>query len=281
MHVGQNHGTSNGNMGGTRPLKQDMTYCLGILVKEGLVMAADSRTNAGVDYISSYRKLFDFSRIGERIILLCTSGNLSITQAVLHHLTQDINNQQEPNLHNLPTLYDVARHIGDYIRKIQETERSWLEKDKIDFQCSFLLGGQIKGEAPGLFLIYSQGNCIEATPETPFLQIGETKYGKPILDRTLQFTSSLDAVAKCALLSIDSTMRSNLSVGPPVNMMMYYANTLEVRHRAQFQAGDPYLLKMRKHWEVALREASTQMPDISWNQEGMPITLGISDLDAS
>ncbi len=255
-----------------------MTYCLGILVKEGLVLAADSRTNAGVDYISSYRKLFDFSKPGERVILLCTSGNLSITQAVVHKLDQDIK-RAEHNLHNLPTLYDVARYLGEQIRTLQEADRAWLEKDKIDFQCSFLLGGQVQGEAPELFLVYSQGNCIQATPETPFLQIGETKYGKPILDRTLGFEVPLDAVAKCALLSIDSTMRSNLSVGPPIHMTMYQANSFEVRHRAQFQAGDPYLIKMRKHWEVALREASTSMPDISWNdRDDSPSPLGIADL---
>ena len=281
MAPGQDCGSGDGSIEVKTPLKQEMTYCLGILVKEGLVLAADSRTNAGVDYISSYRKLFDFSQSGKRVLLMCTSGNLSITQGVLHHLSQELNSQEEPNLHTLPTLYDVARHIGKHIRKMQETERIWLEKDNIDFQCNFLLGGQIKGESPGLFLVYSQGNCIEATPETPFLQIGETKYGKPILDRTLKFDSRLTSVAKCALLSIDSTMRSNLSVGPPVHMTMYYANTLEVRHRAQFQAGDPYLIKMRKHWEVALREASAQMPDISWNQEEVPMTLGIADLDAS
>lgn len=271
-----------------------MTYCLGILVKEGLVLAADSRTSAGVDYISSYRKLFDFSKPGDRVILLCTSGNLSITQAVVHKLTQDIkrdsqsdreptrdehsSQNSESNLHSLPTLYDVARYIGAQIRLLQETDRPWLAKDKIDFQCSFLLGGQVRGEAPELFLIYSQGNCIRATPETPFLQIGETKYGKPILDRTLGFDMPLDAVAKCALLSIDSTMRSNLSVGPPIHMAMYHANSFEVRHRAQFHAGDPYLIKMRKHWEVSLREASVTMPDISWNQDDTPSPLGIPDL---
>lgn len=263
-----------------------MTYCLGILVKEGLVLAADSRTNAGVDYISSYRKLFEFSKPGDRTLLLCTSGNLSITQAVVHQLAQDIKRDSQsdssrnriPNLHNLPTLYDIARYLGDQIRALQKADRPWLEQDKIDFQCSFLLGGQVQGEAPQLFLIYSQGNCIQATPETPFLQIGETKYGKPILDRTLGFDVPLDAVAKCALLSIDSTMRSNLSVGPPIHMVMYQTNSFEVRHRARFQAGDPYLIKMRKHWEVALREASLSMPDISWNQEDALSPLGIADL---
>ncbi len=257
-----------------------MTYCLGVLVKEGLVLAADSRTNAGVDYISSYRKMFDLSRPGDRVILLCTSGNLSVTQAVVHNLTEDIKRDRPDNLYALPTLYDMARHIGEHIRRMQETDRPWLEKDRVDFQCSFLLAGQVQGEPPGLYLIYSQGNCIQATPETPFLQIGETKYGKPILDRTLTFDSPLDAVAKCALLSIDSTMRSNLSVGPPVHMAMYKADTFAVRHRAQFQAGDPYLIKMRKHWEVALREASSNMPDISWNQDDIAPTLGIPELEA-
>ncbi|MBD0335294.1 MAG: proteasome-type protease [Cyanobacteria bacterium Co-bin13] len=255
-----------------------MTYCLGILVRRGLVLAADSRTNAGVDYISSYRKLFDFSVPGERVVLLCTSGNLSITQAVIHSLEWDIKVNAASNLHNLPTLYAVARYLGNQIRSFQESDRTWLEKDNIDFQCSFLLGGQIPGAAPELYLVYSQGNCIRATPETPFLQIGETKYGKPILDRTLSFESSLDAIAKCALLSIDSTMRSNLSVGPPVNMVMYEADTFAVRHRAQFRAGDPYLIKMREHWENALKEAAASMPDISWNQDSSPLTPHISDI---
>ncbi|MBU6230221.1 MAG: proteasome-type protease [Cyanobacteria bacterium REEB459] len=257
-----------------------MTYCLGVLVRAGLVLAADSRTNAGVDYISSYRKLFDFSRPGERVILFCTSGNLSVTQAVVHNLSQDIKRNREPNLYTLPTLYDIARYIGLQIRDMQEADRPWLEKDRIDFQCSFLIGGQIGGEAPELFLVYSQGNCIQATPETPFLQIGETKYGKPILDRTLSFDSPLDAVAKSALLSLDSTMRSNLSVGPPVHMVMYQTNSFEIRHQAEFQAGDPYLVTMRKHWEISLKEASSGIPDISWNQSDQPPTLGIRDLES-
>lgn len=244
-----------------------MTYCLGVAARQGLLLAADSRTNAGVDYISSYRKLFDWSLPHERALILCTSGNLSMTQAVMHALERDIKVDAEAHLHNLPTLYAVARYIGEKNRMMQEQDRPWLEKDRIDYQCNFLLGGQIRGEQPELYLIYSQGNCIRATPETPFLQIGETKYGKPILDRTLSFESSLDEIAKCALLSIDSTMRSNLSVGPPITMVMYEADSFVVRHRAQFKAGDPFLLKMRKHWEQALKEAAASMPDIIWNQE--------------
>ncbi|PSN20558.1 peptidase [filamentous cyanobacterium CCP5] len=256
-----------------------MTYCLGILVRQGLVLAADSRTNAGVDYISSYRKLFDFSVPGERTLILCSSGNLSITQAVLHALERDIRMESASSLYTLPTLYAVARHIGGQIRQMQENDRAWLEKDGIDFQCNFLLGGQLQGESPQLYLIYSQGNCIQATPETPFLQIGETKYGKPILDRTLSFESPLDAIAKYALLSIDSTMRSNLSVGPPIDMVMYRTNSFTIQHRAQFHAGDPYLIHMRKHWESALRQASTQIPDIQWNRATSPVSPGISEIE--
>lgn len=255
-----------------------MTYCLGIHVQQGILLAADSRTNAGVEYISSYRKLFDFSVPGERVILLCTSGNLSITQAVLHALQREITINADITLQTLPTMYDVARHIGASIRKLQEIDRDWLQKDHIDFHCNFLLGGQIKGESPDLYMIYSQGNCIKSVPETPFLQIGETKYGKPILDRILRYDSSIEDVAKYALLSIDSTMRSNLSVGPPINLVLYRNDSFTVSHQATFYAGDPYLIKMRKHWEIALREAAATMPPIEWNAMTVPNDSDLADI---
>ncbi|MEO0807229.1 MAG: peptidase, partial [Cyanobacteria bacterium J06643_4] len=186
-----------------------MTYCLGIMVEKGLVLAADSRTNAGVDQISSYQKLFDFSVPGDRVLILCTAGSLSTSQSVLHKLERDIKISAEVNLHNLPSVHDVAGYVGEIMRTIQDKERPWLEKDGIGYQSSFLVGGQVAGEPPSLYLVYSQGNFISATPETPFLQIGETKYGKPILDRTIRCDSQLTEVAKTALLSMDSTMRSN------------------------------------------------------------------------
>ncbi|MCL1473833.1 proteasome-type protease [Argonema antarcticum] len=241
-----------------------MTYCLGIITRFGLVIAADSRTNAGVDYISTYQKLFDFSYPGERAILMCTSGNLSITQAVLTLIRKDLKAQDEANIHSLPNLYEIARYIGGKIRQIQEQDRAWLQKDGIDFKCSILLGGQIRGEEPELYLIYSQGNFIQATPETPFLQIGETKYGKPILDRTLNYDTPLEACAKCALLSIDSTMKSNISVGPPISMVMYETDSLAIRHKLQLRLGDIYLAKVRKWWEESVRNAFDYMPDIEW-----------------
>jgi putative proteasome-type protease len=244
-----------------------MTYCLGIITRFGLVIAADSRTNAGVDYISTYQKLFDFSSPGERVLLLCTSGNLSITQAVITWLQKDIKNQAEPNVHTLSTLEEVARYVGSKLRQIQEQDRPWLERDRIDAQCSFLLGGQIQGEAPQLYRIYNQGNYIHATKETTFLQIGETKYGKPILDRTLTFDTPLNEAAKCALLSIDSTMKSNISVGPPINIVMYEAESFVIRHRLRLRLGDPYLAKIRKLWETYVKKAFEDMPDVEWEYE--------------
>ncbi len=217
------------------------------------------------DYISAYRKLFDFSVSGERVIMVCTSGNLSISQGVIHELKRDLHNQEDKNLHSLTHLYDIAHYIGDKSRQVQARERTWLEKDNIDFKCKFILGGQIKGEDPQLFLIYPQGNHIQATKETPFLQIGETKYGKPILDRTITYDTPLEEMAKCALLSIDSTMKSNISVGPPIYLSMYEANSLSLRHKLQLRLGDPYLAKMRKLWEDYVRQAFEAMPNVEWH----------------
>jgi putative proteasome-type protease len=241
-----------------------MTYCLGIITRYGLVLGADSRTNAGVDYISTYQKLFDFSNPGQRVVLLAASGNLSITQAIVNGLHHDLKLMEGENIHTLPTLYDITRYVGNKVRQIQTEERPWLEKDGIDYSCTLLLGGQVRGEAPGLYMIYRQGNCIQATPETPFLQIGETKYGKPILDRTMSFDSPLEEAAKCALLSIDSTMKSNISVGPPVDLVLYEANSFLLKHQLRLRSGDPYLVKVRQLWEISLKQAFERMPDIEW-----------------
>lgn len=230
-------------------------------------MAADSRTNAGVDYVSTYQKLFDFSQPGERVILICTAGNLSVTQGAIAQMHRDIKIPEESNLHTLPTLYDVARYIGAKIRQIQEQDRVWLKQDGIDAKCTLILGGQIQGQAPELYMIYSQGNCIHATCETPFLQVGETKYGKPILDRILDFNTTLEAAAKCALLSIDSTMKSNISVGPPINLVVYEKDSFKVQHDLRLRLGAPYLTKIRKQWETSLREAFERMPDIDWERD--------------
>ena len=244
-----------------------MTYCLGIINRFGIVMAGDSRTNAGVDHISSYKKLFDLSIPGERVVIICVSGSLSVSQGVLTRLNRDIQNQLESNLHTLPTMYDIAGYIGNKSREIQDLDRPWLEKDNIDYSCNFLLGGQIKGEEPQLYLVYPQGNFIQATRETPFLQIGETKYGKPIIDRTITYNTSLEDVAKCALLSIDSTMKSNISVGPPVNLVMYRTDSFNIHNTLELRIGAPYIAKIRKLWEESVRQAFEAMPEIEWEIE--------------
>jgi putative proteasome-type protease len=244
-----------------------MTYCLGIINHFGIVMASDSRTNAGVDYTSAYKKLFDLSLPGERVIIICTSGNLSLSQGVLAKLNRDIKDKTEENLHTISNMHDVARYIGNKSREIQELDRPWLEKDGMDFSCNFLLGGQIKGEDSQLYLIYPQGNFIQATTETPFLQIGETKYGKPILDRTITYNTPLQDIAKCALLSIDSTMKSNISVGPPINLIVYETDSFVIRQTLQLRLGDPYLAKIRKLWEDSVRQAFEAMPNIEWEHQ--------------
>ena len=244
-----------------------MTYCLGIVTQSGIVMASDSRTHAGVDHVSTYQKLFDFSNPGERVIVITTSGNLSITQGVIAWIKKDLHALDQVNIHNLPTMYDVARYIGSKLRELQKLDRPSLEADRIDYHASFLIGGQIKGEEPELYLIYTQGNCIKAMPETPFLQTGETKYGKPILDRVLRHTTSIEKAARCALLSMDSTMKSNISVGPPIQLMMYYTDTFELKHKMRLTQRDPYLMAIRQYWEGALQNAFEQMPEIDWDHD--------------
>ena len=234
-------------------------------------MAADSRTNAGLDYISTYNKMFDFSVPNERVILICASGNLSITQGVVNRIEREIETEAIPNLHSLESMFDIAAYIGRKSREVQEVDRPWMEKDSIDFNCNFILGGQIRGEEPQLYLIYTQGNFIRATRETPFLQIGEMKYGKPILDRTITYTTPIDAIAKCALLSIDSTMKSNISVGPPINLVMYKTDEFNIQNTLQLRLGDPYLAKIRRLWETSVREAFESMPNIEWYQEPAPV----------
>jgi putative proteasome-type protease len=242
-----------------------MTYCLAILTQAGLIMAADSRTNAGVDIVSSAQKLFDFSIPGERIILICNAGNLSITQNILTLINRDLKTQADVNIHSLPTLYDIAQYVGRLTRTIIEEHQPWLKKDGIDARCSFLLGGQIKGEAPELYMIYSQGNFLRATKETPYFQIGEIKYGKPILDRVISYeNTTLEEATKCALLSIDSTMKSNISVGPPIHIILYEGDSFKITHRRKLIKGDPYLDNIRRSWEASVKESFQDLPMLSW-----------------
>jgi putative proteasome-type protease len=238
-----------------------MTYCLGIITKDGLVMASDSRTNAGYDQINITRKLHSFVQPGERVFIVLASGSLSLTQSVVTLLRRDFDAGR--GLAQAPSMYDAARIVGDQIRKVSDMDRATLERDEYKFNVHLLLGGQVKGQPPDLFLIYPQGNPLQATQDSPYLQIGETKYGRPILDRGIRFgKTTLEEAAKYALLSLDSTMRSNVTVGPPVDLVALSIDELDVTRQRRFEADDPDLAKIRTRWEGLLRAAVNRLPDV-------------------
>ena len=238
-----------------------MTYCVGIWTRQGLVMASDSRTNAGHDQVNVSRKMHVFVQHGERVFVLLSSGSLSCTQSVITLLRRDFD--EGKGLAQAPSLYDAARVIGEEIRRVADMDRAALERDEFKFNVNLILGGQVRGESPGLFLIYPQGNPLQASEDSPFLQIGETKYGRPILDRGIRFEkTTLEEAAKYALLSLDSTMRSNVTVGPPIDLLAYGVDELEITRQRRFAANDPDLLKIGIRWQQALRQAVARLPQI-------------------
>jgi putative proteasome-type protease len=195
-----------------------MTYCIGLKLNEGMVFASDSRTNAGVDQVSCFRKMHTFKREGDRVIVILSSGNLSITQNAISLLERYASDASRRNIWNVDSMFDVAQMLGDCLREVKEHDGVHLAQSNVDASANFIVGGQIKGERMRLCLVYAEGNFIEAGEETPFFQIGETKYGKPILDRVIQPDTPLIDAVKCVLVSFDSTMRSNLSVGLPIDL---------------------------------------------------------------
>jgi putative proteasome-type protease len=246
-----------------------MTYCVAMLLDTGLVFLSDSRTNAGVDQIGTFRKTIVFERPGERVLVMQTSGNLAVSQAVINLLREGIAaGDDRPNLLNAPTLFDAARCVGAALRAVHEHDAEALQKFAIDFNSTLILGGQIKGEAPRLFSIYSAGNFIEATPENTYFQIGESKYGKPIIDRVIRRTSSLNQAAKCALISMDSTIRSNLSVGLPLDLVLIRRDQLKVARHVSIAEDNAYFSGIRRTWSEALRHAFAELPEPDWLQAG-------------
>jgi putative proteasome-type protease len=238
-----------------------MTYCLGIVTKFGLVMASDSRTNAGYDQVNTCRKMYTFVTPGERVFVLLASGSLSCTQSVITLLKREFSRGE--GLAKSTSMYDAARVVGQEVRRVGDIDRPALERDDYKFNVHFLLGGQVKGEEPALFLVYPQGNPLQATFESPYLQIGETKYGRPILDRGIRFDkTTLEEAAKYALLSLDSTMKSNVTVGPPVDLLAYERDQFEITHQRHFRADDPDLNKIGARWQQALRGAVARLPNI-------------------
>ncbi|MBX3399381.1 MAG: hypothetical protein KF873_11605 [Gemmataceae bacterium] len=240
-----------------------MSYCLAIQTKLGLVFASDSRTNAGLDQANVATKLTTFVKPGERVYVLLTSGGLSLSQSVLAVLHGEYGAGK--GLAVAATMYEAARIVGDAVRTVSSRDREHLEKDGIAFNVNFIIGGQIGTQPHELYMIYPQGNPLRATPESPFLQIGESKYGRPILDRAVRYdTTSLEQATKLALISLDSTMRSNLTVGPPVDLVVYHANELKVRQQMRLGADDPQLMMIRTQWEQELRAASQRLPEVKF-----------------
>jgi putative proteasome-type protease len=243
-----------------------VTYCLGIATQEGLVLASDSRTNAGFDQVNVCRKMYRFVQPGERVFVILTSGSLSISQSVITLLGDDFDSGR--GLAQASSLYDAARIVGDCVRRISDIDRASLERDSFSFNVHLLLGGQVRGQKPNLYLIYPQGNPLAATEDSLYLQLGECKYGRPILDRGIQSTTSLEVAAKYALLSLDATMRSNVTVGPPFDLLLYKKDSLQITRYRRVSAGDRDLNLIHSSWEQSLRRAVEQLPDIEFHPSG-------------
>ncbi len=240
-----------------------MTYGCGILVRDGLVMVADTRTNAGLDNISTFRKLHIFNRPGERIMAIASAGNLAISQSVISTLTEGFENPdtgETETLLNAPTMFQAARRIGRAIRTVHALEGSALKDEHINFDVTFLFGGQIKGARMQLFMAYPAGNFIECTTDTPYLQIGEHKYGKPVLDRAVSYDVDLYDALKVGLISMDSTMRSNLSVGMPIDILLVHTDVCDAELSYRIEEGEPYFHDLRTRWSAALRAAHQNIP---------------------
>jgi len=240
-----------------------MTYCCGILVRDGLVMIADTRTNAGVDNISTFRKLHVFVQPGERVVAIASAGNLSISQTVISMLSEGVRNPDTgeiETLMNAPTTLQAAQRLGRTVRQIFEMEGKALEAADVKFDVSFLFGGQVKSGRLRLFMVYAAGNFIECTTDTPYFQIGEHKYGKPVLDRAITYDIDLYDALKVGLISVDSTMRSNLSVGLPLDILVLRRDTCEPELNYRIEPGEPYFHDLRERWSAALRAAHIAIP---------------------
>lgn len=242
-----------------------MTYCVAMALDAGMIFASDSRTNAGVDHIARFSKMRVFMEEGTRVIVTLSSGNLSITQNALSMMDQRIRGgDNHLNFMNAPSMFDVARVLGDALREVKSRDGAYLMQNNIDSSANFLVGGQIRGEPPRLFHVYSEGNFIEATPDTCYFQIGETKYGKPIIDRVVTRRTSLPEAVKCTIVSFDSTMRSNISVGLPIDMLVYETDALRVRMQRRIDESDPYFRMVHTQWGEGLRRVFGQLPDPDW-----------------
>ena len=244
-----------------------MTYCVAAIVEEGIVFASDSRTSAGPDNIATYGKMMVWEIVGDRVIVLLSSGNLSTTQSVVALLKMRSKNEDgEPlagGILRAPQMYDVAELVGSTLREVT-SHNAVVRESGVDIDCNFIVGGQIDHKTPRLFRIYPEGNFIEATPQTNYFQIGETKYGKPVIDRVVTFETPMREVAKAFMVSFDSTMRSNLTVGLPIDLLVYERNSCKVTLKRRFMPGDKYVTALTGVWSAGLRRAFTEVPPVPW-----------------
>ncbi len=258
-----------------------MTYCVGIKLNAGLVFLSDSRTNAGVDHISTFRKMIVYERAGDRFMVLLTAGNLSISQSVREILQveklKDPDGGEPITIWNARSMFDACRVLGQAVRRVYERDADALRAAGVDFNISLVFGGQVRGEGMRLFQVYSAGNFIEATRETPYFQIGESKYGKPVLDRVLTPETPLDEAAKCALVSMDSTMKSNLSVGPPLDLVVYEEGRYATDKLVCISTSNPYYRMLHSSWGQKLREVFDSLEDPVWDDTHTDTPLKVVD----
>lgn len=242
-----------------------MTYCVAMSLDAGMLFASDSRTNAGVDHIARFSKMRVFARDADRVVVMLSSGNLSVTQNAINILEQQTRGDpQDENIWNATSMFQVARLLGDALRDVKARDGPYMVQNNIDASANFIVGGQIQGEAPRLFEVYSEGNFIEATPDTCYFQIGESKYGKPVIDRVVHRGTSLLDAAKCTMVSFDSTMRSNISVGLPIDLLVYQTGSLKVALQRRIHETDPYFQLVHVQWGEGLRRVFAQLPDPDW-----------------
>ncbi len=260
-----------------------MTYCVGIEVDQGLVFAADTRTSASFDDVRVYRKMHVFEFPGDRVFVILSAGNLATTQLTIARLQRDVDDPAATrSLRSFRHLYEVAEYVGEVLVSSQAKVRDDGQHADVSVQATLVLGGQIAGERPGLYMVYPLGNCIAASPETPYLQIGESKYGKPILDRILRPQTSLEDAARCALVSLDSTIRSNLSVGMPIDLALLRAGDLKLTQQMRLEGDTPLYAEIHESWSRKLVAAVHSLPRFPWEAaraqeedpaEATPVTL--------
>jgi putative proteasome-type protease len=241
-----------------------MTYCLAIQVDAGIVFACDTRTSAGVDYVTTYSKLHCFKTEGENGVALLSAGNLATTQEVVSWIQRDLQLNNPENLNRFSRMFEIAAYVGRVSQAVQGTHRAGLQASGVNGQASFILGGQVRGEPPSIYLVYAEGNFIRASSDTPYLQIGETKYGKPILDRLVAPTLSLSQATRLAVLSLNATIKSNVTVGTPIDLGLYQRDSFRAPIQSRLDSQDPYYTALNDGWNEGLKDVFMRLPDFQW-----------------